>query len=165
VFLDALCQVTVVPTFTQNDMLPLAFGMSGVADAELPPLRFTPTEQALVGEPQVVLALHMLPGFDSEQTYLLLFFLLSAFNPLADMYAAITAAGNTSKAQQIARYLRMFMTCLQKKMTTCQRGHGTRARSDLQLIDARCSFPVEHVHQLPWVLGQINLQLPLFVDD
>lgn len=125
-FLDALCQVTVVPTFTQNDMFPLAFGMLGVADAELPPLRFIPTEQALAGDPQVVLALHILPGFDSEQTYLLLLFLSSAFNPLADMYAAITATGNTIKAQQITRYRRMFMMCLQKKMTTRPRGPGMR---------------------------------------
>jgi hypothetical protein len=102
--------------------------MLGVADAELPPLRFTSTVQALVVEPQVVLALHMLPGLDSEQTYLLLFFLLSAFNPVADMYAAITATGNTIKAQQIARYRRMFMMCLQKKMTTCQRGPAPRPR-------------------------------------
>jgi hypothetical protein len=127
VFLDELCQVTVVPTFTQNDMFPLAFGMLGVADAELPPLRFTSTLQALVVDPQVVLALHMLPGFDSEQTYLLALFLLSAFNPLADMYVAITAAGNTIKAQQSARYRRMFMTCLQKKVTTWQSGRETRA--------------------------------------
>jgi hypothetical protein len=115
VFLDELCQVTVVPTFTQNDMFPFAFGMSGVADAELPPLRFTPTEHALVGDPQVVLALHMLPGFDSEHTYLLLLFLLSAFNPFADMYVAITATGNTIKPQQIATYRCIFIMRLQKK--------------------------------------------------
>jgi len=115
VFLDELCQVTVVPTFTQNDMFCLAFGMFGVADAELPPLRFTSTEQALVVDPQVVLALHMLPGFDSEQTYLLLLFLLSPFNPVADMYVAITATGNTIKAQQNARYPCIFMTHLEKK--------------------------------------------------
>ena len=128
-FLDALCQVTVVPTFTQNDMFPLAFGMSGVADAELPPLRFTPTEQALVGEPQVVLALHMLPGFDSEQTYLLLGFLSSPFNPLPDMCVAITSTGNTIKAQQIARYPCIFMMRLEKKMTTCERGEASAIRS------------------------------------
>jgi hypothetical protein len=128
VFLDPLCQVTVVPTFTQNDAFPLASGMLGVADAELPPLRFTSTVHALVVEPQVVLALHMLPGLDSEQTYLLLLFLLSAFNPVADMYAAITATGNTIKAQQIARYRRRFMMCLQKKMTACQRGPALRPR-------------------------------------
>src|SRR5271170_6859203 len=88
VFLDELCQVTVVPTFTQNGVFPFAFGMLGVADAELPPLRFTSTLQALVVDPQVVLALHRLPGFDSEQTYLLSFFLLSPLNPLADMCVA-----------------------------------------------------------------------------
>jgi hypothetical protein len=82
VFLDQLWQFTVVPTFTQNEAFSLAFGMLGVADAELPPLRFTSTLQALVLDPQVVLALHRLPGFDSEQTY---FLLLSPFKPLADM--------------------------------------------------------------------------------
>src|SRR5579863_7011783 len=128
VFLDALCQVTVVPTFTQKDMFSFAFGMSGVADAELPPLRFTPTEQALVGEPQVVPALHMLPEFDSEQTYLLLFFLLSAFKPAADMYIAITVTGNTIKAQQIARYPRIFITHLEKRIRSCQCGHAKQAR-------------------------------------
>jgi hypothetical protein len=75
----------------------------------------------------VVLALHMLPGFDSEHTYLLLFFLLSAFKPLADMYVTITAIGNTIKPQQIATYLCIFMMCLQR-MTTSQRGPGTRMR-------------------------------------
>src|SRR5277367_3465716 len=128
-FLDELCQVTVVPTFTQNDMLPLALGMSGVADAELPPLRFTPTEQALVVEPQVVLALHRLPGLDSEQTYLLLLFLLSAFNPLADMCVAITSTGNTIKAQQIAKYRRMFMMCLQENDYLSTRACNASARS------------------------------------
>jgi hypothetical protein len=110
VFLDALCQVTVVPTFTQKDAFPFAFGMLGVADAELPPLRFTSTLQALVVEPQVVLALHMLPGFDSEQTYLL--FLLSPLNPLAEMCVAIISAGSNIKQQQIARYACSFMTYL-----------------------------------------------------
>jgi len=67
VFLDVLCHVTVVPTFTQKGALSLKFGMAGVAVAKLLPLRFTSTEQALVLDPHVVLALHMLPGFDSEQ--------------------------------------------------------------------------------------------------
>jgi hypothetical protein len=129
VFLDKLCQITVVPTFTQNDAFPLAFGMLGVADAELPPLRFTSTLQALVVDPQVVLALHMLPGFDSEQTYLLLF--LSAFNPLAEMCVAITSTGNTIKPQQIARYRCSFITHLQKKMRTCQHGPGARVRDPI----------------------------------
>jgi hypothetical protein len=103
VFLDELCQATVVPTFTQNDAFPLAFGMLGVADAELPPLRFTSTWQALVVDPQLVRALHMLPGFDSEQTYFLLL-LLSPFNPSANMCVAIISAGNViNEQQQIAR--------------------------------------------------------------
>jgi hypothetical protein len=104
--------------------------MSGVADAELPPLRFTPTEQAFVGDPQVVLALHMLLGFDSEQTYLLLF-LLSPFNPLADRWVAITSAGNTIKAQQTARYPCIFIMHLDKKITTCERGPGARVRDPI----------------------------------
>jgi len=111
VFLDELCQVTVVPTFTQNDMFSLAFGMFGVADAELLPLRFTSTLQALVLDPQVVAALHMLPGFDSEQTY----FLWSPFNPLADMCVAVTSTGHTIKPQQIARNGCSFMMHLQEK--------------------------------------------------
>jgi hypothetical protein len=124
VFLDELCQVTVVPTFKQNGAFPLAFAMFGVADAELPPLRFTSTLHALVVDPQVVAALHALPGFDSEQTY---FLVLSPFNPLADMYVAIsTTTGNTIKPQQIARYRRIFTMHLQKKMRTCQRGAGAR---------------------------------------
>jgi hypothetical protein len=129
VFLDELCQVTVVPTFTQNGVFPFAFGMLGVADAELPPLRFTSTLQALVVDPQVELVLHMLPGFDSEQTYLL--FLLSPFNPLADMCVAITSAGNTIKPQQIARYPCIFMTHLEKKVTSSERGPGARARDPI----------------------------------
>ena len=146
-FLDALCQVTVVPTFTQNDAFPFAVGMLGVADAELPLLRFTSTLQALVVEPQLVLALHMLPGFDSEQTYLL--FLLSPFNPLAEMCVAIISAGSNIKLQQIARYPCSFMTHLDKNDNLSTRAWSANARSDLWLIDARCSFPVENVHQVP----------------
>jgi hypothetical protein len=128
--LDPLCHVTVVPTFTQNDAFPLAFGMLAVADAELPPLRFTSTVHALVVEPQVVLALHMLPGLVSEQTYLLLF-LLSPFNPLADMCVAIASTANTSTPQQIARYPCSFMMRLQKKMTAFQSEPETRVRSPI----------------------------------
>ena len=127
-FLDELCQVTVVPTFTQNGAFSLAFGMFGVADAELLPLRFTSALHALVVDPQVVAALHMLPGFDSEQTY---FLVLSPFNPLADMYVAITTTGNSIKPQQIARYRRICTTHLQKKMRTCQRGAGARVRDPI----------------------------------
>jgi hypothetical protein len=118
VFLDELCQVTVVPTFTQNGALPLASGMLGVAVAKLLPLRFTFTTQGVELEPQAVLALHMLPGFDSEQTYLLV---LSPLNPLADMCVAITTNANTIKAQQIATYPRSFITHLQEKMTSYKR--------------------------------------------
>ena len=122
-FLDELCQVTVVPTFTQNDAFSFAFGMFGVADAELLPLRFTSALQVLVPDPQVVAALHVVPGLDSEQTY---FLVLSPFYPLAEMCVAITSTGTTIKPQQIARYPCSFMTHLQKKTTTCQRGPGAR---------------------------------------
>src|SRR5271169_3395810 len=98
VFLDPLCHVTVVPTFTQKGALPFASGISGVADAKLLPLRFTSTTQGLELDPHVVLALHMLPGLDSEQAY----FLLSPFGPLAAMYPAINVTGNTSKPHHIA---------------------------------------------------------------
>ncbi len=113
VFLDELCQVTVVPVFTQNDAFPLAFGMFGVADAELLPLRFTPTLHALVVDPQVVAALHMLPGFDSEQTYLLL--LLSLFISRADRYPATAVTANTSKLHHIATLRFVFMRHLNAK--------------------------------------------------
>src|SRR5580700_7285031 len=107
VFLDELCQVTVVPTLTQNDAPSFAFGVFGVADAELLPLRFTSTLQALVLDPQVVAALQMLAGFDSEQTY---FLVLSPFKPLAEICVAITSTGNAIKPQTIARYFCSFMT-------------------------------------------------------
>ncbi len=93
VFLDAVCHVTVVPTFMQKGALPLASGMFGVADAELLPLRFTFTTQGLELDPHVVLALHILPGFDSEQTY---FLLLLPFNPLAETYPATIITEKTS---------------------------------------------------------------------
>ena len=66
--------------------------MLGVADAALL-LRFTFTTQGLELEPHVVLALHMLPGFDSEQTY---FLLLLPFNPLAETYPATNITEKTS---------------------------------------------------------------------
>jgi hypothetical protein len=112
VFFDPLCHVTVVPTFTQNGALPLASGMLGVADAELLPLRFTFTTQGLELEPHVVLALHMLPGFDSEQRYLLLFLPL---NPLADTYPATNITAKTSKQLHIAALRCIFMSHLNEK--------------------------------------------------
>ena len=108
VFLDALCHVTVVPTFTQKGALPLASGMLGVADAELLPLRFTFTVQGLELEPHVVLALHMLPGFDSEQTY---FLLLLPFKPLAETYPATNITEKTS-THHIAALRCIFMSHL-----------------------------------------------------
>ncbi len=110
VFFDALCHVTVVPTFTQKGALPLASGMFGVADAELL-LRFTLTTQGLELEPHVVLALHMLPGFDSEQTY---FLLLLPFNPLAETYPATNIIEKAS-THHITALLCVFMSHLIEK--------------------------------------------------
>jgi len=85
--------------------------MLGFADAALP-LRLTPTTQGLELEPHVVLALHMLPGFDSAQTY---FLLLSAFNSLAEIYPPINVAGKTSKPHHIATFRCIFMSHLNEK--------------------------------------------------
>jgi hypothetical protein len=106
VFLDVLCHVTVVPAFTQKGALPLASGMFGVADAELLPLRFTFTVQGVELEPHVVLALHMLPGFDSEQTY---FLLLLPFNPLAETYPATNITEKAS-THHVAALCCIFMS-------------------------------------------------------
>jgi hypothetical protein len=112
VFLDPLCHVTVVPTFTQNGALPFASGISGVADAELLPLRFTFTAQGLELDPHVVLALHMLPGFDSEQRY---FLLLLPLNPFAETYPATNITEQTSKLHHTAALRRIFMSHLNEK--------------------------------------------------
>ena len=77
VSLDVLWNVTVVPTFTQKGPVLFASGMLGTADAELLPLRLISTTQAVVLDPHVVLALHILPGFVSEQRYLSLLFFCS----------------------------------------------------------------------------------------
>jgi len=69
VFLDELCQVTVVPSFTQNGAFALASAMLGVTEVESL-VRLTSAIQGVELDPHVVLALHMLPGFVSEQTYL-----------------------------------------------------------------------------------------------
>ncbi len=69
VFLDELCQVTVVPTFTQNGAFALASGMLGVTEAESL-VRLTSAMHGLELDPHVVLALHILPGFVSEHRYL-----------------------------------------------------------------------------------------------
>jgi hypothetical protein len=111
VFLDPLCHVTVVPTFTQKGALPFASAISGVADAELLPLRFTFTVQGLELDPHVVLALHMLPGFVSEQTY---FLLLLPLNPLAETYPATNITEKTSK-HHIAALRCIFISHLNEK--------------------------------------------------
>ena len=71
VFLDELCHVTVVPAFTQNGAFPLAFGISGVDDADALPFRLMSTTQGEEAEPHIVAAVHILPGLVSEQMYLL----------------------------------------------------------------------------------------------
>src|SRR5271167_428376 len=62
VFLDELCQVTVVPTFTQKGVFALAFGMLGVEEAESA-FRLTSTEQGAEADPHVLLGLHICSGF------------------------------------------------------------------------------------------------------
>src|SRR5215469_968816 len=69
VFLAELCHVTVVPTVTQNGALALAPEMLGVTEAESL-VRLTSAMQEADLEPHVVLALHILAGFVSEQTSL-----------------------------------------------------------------------------------------------
>jgi hypothetical protein len=56
----------------QNSELLLAFGISGVDEAEFE-VRLTSTEHGEEGEPQVLAALQSWVGFGSEQAYLLLF--------------------------------------------------------------------------------------------
>src|SRR5271169_5757808 len=69
VFLDVLCQVTVVPTFTQNGALALAPGMLGVTEAASL-VRLMSATQGFDVEPHLVPALHKLPGLVSEHTFL-----------------------------------------------------------------------------------------------
>src|SRR5271170_7801899 len=71
VFFAELCQVTVVPTFTQKGAFDFEFGITGVTVAELPPLRFRSTTHGSELEPQRFEAEQILAGFVSEQTYLL----------------------------------------------------------------------------------------------
>ncbi len=68
--LDELCHSTLVPARTQTREFPLAFGIFGVAEAELLPLRFTSIMQGAESDPQVLLTVHIDSGFGSEQTYL-----------------------------------------------------------------------------------------------
>ncbi len=73
VFLDVLCHVTVVPTFTQKGAFAFAPEMLGVTEAESL-VRLMSAKHGVELEPHWVLALHMLPGLVSEQRYLLLSF-------------------------------------------------------------------------------------------
>jgi hypothetical protein len=70
VSLDELCHSTVVPVRTQTSAFPLALGIFGIVEAELPPLRFTSITQGAESDPQVLLAVHIAAGFGSEQTCL-----------------------------------------------------------------------------------------------
>ena len=70
VFLDVLCQVTVVPVLTQKVEFPFAFAVLGVASAAFA-VRLTSTVHGAEADPQVILALHKAAGFDSAQAYLL----------------------------------------------------------------------------------------------
>jgi hypothetical protein len=65
--LDELCHLTVVPARTQTSAFPLALGIFGVVEAELPPLRFTSITHGADSDPQVLLAVHIDSGFGSEQ--------------------------------------------------------------------------------------------------
>src|SRR5215469_7614621 len=76
-FLDSLLKVTFVPTLTQNGAFSLAPAMPGVTEAALA-VRLMSTIQGALADPQVVLALHIACGSDSEQIYLLLSFSLAA---------------------------------------------------------------------------------------
>ena len=68
VFLEVLCQVTVVPTVTAKSELALAPGIPGVAEADAA-VRFTSTTQGLEFDPHVFPALAKLAGFPSVQVY------------------------------------------------------------------------------------------------
>ncbi|HEY6369414.1 MAG TPA: hypothetical protein VIX37_02455 [Candidatus Sulfotelmatobacter sp.] len=59
-----------MPTFTQKNELPWAFGMLGVEEAESD-VRFTSTAQGLEADPHVFAAVHICAGFGSEHAYLL----------------------------------------------------------------------------------------------
>ncbi len=71
VFFAGLCQVTVVPTFTQKGAFDFEFGIAGVTVAEVPPLRFRSTTHGFELDPQRFEAVQILAGFVSAQTYLL----------------------------------------------------------------------------------------------
>ncbi|MGA8307997.1 MAG: hypothetical protein WB723_20140, partial [Candidatus Acidiferrales bacterium] len=66
-----LCQVTVVPAFTQKGAFDFEFGMAGVTVAEVPPLRFRSTTHGAELDPQRLEAVQILVGFVSVQAYLL----------------------------------------------------------------------------------------------
>jgi hypothetical protein len=140
VFLDELCHVMVVPIFTQNGAFPLAFGMSGVEDADVLPLRLMSTTQGEEADPHVVAAVHMLPGLVSEQMYLL-------FLPccaLAAKKPAVNILKNRSEPRHVATRCGNFIVHL-----------STQVRAGL--VNAGRAFPIENIDQLPGVLIEINL--------
>lgn len=69
VFLEVLCHVTVVPTWTAKSAFSFAPGIAGVAEAD-EAVRLTSTIQGLELEPQVLPALAKLVEFASVQAYL-----------------------------------------------------------------------------------------------
>src|SRR5277367_6698736 len=75
----SLRQITLVSTFTQNSLFPLASGVLGVADAALA-VRLTSTEHGCEGDPRVLAALHSDAGSGSLHTYGS-FFCASAASP------------------------------------------------------------------------------------
>src|SRR5271154_1638153 len=64
----SLCQVTLVSTFTQNSLFPLAPGIPAVAEAALA-VRLTSTRHGCEGDPQVLAAVHSEAGSGSLHTY------------------------------------------------------------------------------------------------
>jgi hypothetical protein len=64
----SLRQITLVSTFTQNSLFPLASVVLGVAEAALA-LRLTSTEHGCVGDPQVLAVVHSDSGVGSLQEY------------------------------------------------------------------------------------------------
>jgi hypothetical protein len=98
VFLEVLCQVNVVPAFTQNVAFPFGFAILATDSAELA-VRLTSTVQGVEADPQVILALHNAAGLASKQAYLL------AFLDCACATTQLSSKKNNSKSEleQIAK--------------------------------------------------------------
>jgi hypothetical protein len=127
-------QVRVVPTFTQNAALLLALEMLAVVDAPSD-VRFTSTVQGEEADPHVFAALHSCSGLGSEQAYL----------PFIDWAATkpVNSGNNSTSDVQVL---------------SMQRSTGYRVHHLLyahffsrRLVNARSSFPIDNVYQLPGV--------------